>query len=145
MSCQTCFTIFELHLFFFHFRVSSLKEEIKTKATALTDVQQQLKCSDHDKATLKINLDKINQEQTQLNSKLQNLIADLQKAQQEKEAHTKEICSLQENLAKSKKALKDGQNVLDAERKNHRSAVEERVCLRSRCQFNIILQLWNNQ
>lgn len=118
---------------------------MKTKASALTDVQQQLKCSDQDKATLKMNLDKINQEQTQLNSKLQNLMADLQKAQQQKEAHTKEICSLQENLAKSKKALKDSQNVLDAERKTHRSAVEERVCLRSWCQFNVILQLWNNQ
>lgn len=129
---------------FFRFRVRSLKEEIKTKTTALTDVQQQLKCSDQDRATLTMNLDKINQEQTKLNSKLQNLMADLQKAQQEKEAHKKEIGSLQENLANSKKALKESQNALDAERKTHKSAVEERVCLRSWCQFNVILQLWNN-
>lgn len=128
---------------FSHFRVRSLKEEIKTKTTALTDVQQQLKCSEQDRATLTKNLDKINQEQTKLNSKLQNLMADLQKAQQEKEAHKKEIGSLQENLANSKKALKESQNTLDAERKTHKSAVEERVCLRSWCQFNVILQLWN--
>lgn len=130
---------------FFHFRVKRLKEEIKTKTTALTDVQQQLKCSEQDRATLTMNLDKINQEQTKLNSKLQNLMADLQKAQQEKEARKKEFSSLQENLANSKKALKESQNALDAERKTHKSAVEERVCLSSWCQFNVILQLWNKQ
>lgn len=128
---------------YFQFSVRSLKEEIKAKTTALTDVQQQLKCSEEDRATLTMNLEKINQEQTKLNSKLQNLMADLQKAQQEREAHKKEIGSLQENLAKSKKALKESQNALDAERKTHKSAVEERVCLRSWCQFNVILQLWN--
>lgn len=90
-----------------------------------------------------MNLDKINQEQTKLNSKLQTLMADSQKAQQEKEAHKKEIGSLQENLANSKKALKESQNALDAERKTHKAAVVERVCLRSWCQFNVILQLWN--
>lgn len=88
-----------------------------------------------------MNLDKINQEQTKLNSKLQNLVADLEKAQQEKEAHKKEIGSLLENLVNSKKALKESQNVLDAERKTHKSVVEERVCLRSCCQFSVILPL----
>lgn len=112
-----------------HFRVTSLKEEIKTAATALADVQQQLKCSEQDRATLTTNLDTINQEQTKLNSKIQNLLVDLQKAQQEKEAHKKEVGSLQENLGKTKKALKESQNVLDAERKTYKSAVEEKVCL----------------
>lgn len=112
----------------FHFRVLSLKEKIKTKAAALTEVQQQLKQSEQDRAALTVNLDKANQEQTQLKSKLQNLLADLQKAQLEKEAHKKEIGSLQENLGKTKKALKESQNVLDAERKTHKSAVDERVC-----------------
>lgn len=111
----------------FHFRVTNLKEKIKTKTAALTEVQQQLKGCEQDRATLTTNLDKANQEQIHLNSKLQNLLADLQKAQQEKEAHKKEIGSLQENLGKTKKALKESQNVLDAERKSHQSAVEERV------------------
>lgn len=112
----------------FNFRVTSLKEKMKTKTSALTEVQQQLKGSEQDRATLTMNLDKANQEQTELNSKLQNLLADLQKAQQEKEAHTKEIGSLQENLGKTKKALKESQNVLDAERKTHKAAVDETVC-----------------
>lgn len=100
---------------------------MKTKTTALTEIQQQLKGSEQDRAALTANLEKTHQEQTKLNSKLQNLVADLQKAQQEKEAHKKEVGSLQENLGKTKKALKESQNSLDAERKSHKSAVEERV------------------
>lgn len=91
-----------------------------------------------------MNLDKANQVQTELTSKLENLLTDLQKAQQEKEAHKKEIASLQENLGKTKKALKESQNVLDAERKTHKSAVE-RVCWEAGVrpiQISIILQLW---
>lgn len=109
-------------------RVTSLKEKMKTKIAALAEVQQQLKGSEQDRATLAVNLDKANQVQTELNGKLQNLLADLQKAQQEREAHKKEIASVQENLGKTKKALKESQNVLDAERKTHKSAAEERVC-----------------
>lgn len=115
---------------------------------ALAEVQQQLKGSEQDRATLTMNLDKANQVQTELNSKLQNLLADLQKAQQEKEAHKKEIASLQENLGKTKKALKESQNVLDAERKTHKSAVEERVCWEAGVrpnQFSVFLQLWKKR
>lgn len=111
-----------------HFSVTSLKEKIKTKTAALTEAQQQLKGSEQDRAALTKNLDRATQAQAELGSKLQNLLADLQKAQQEKEAHKKENGSLQENLGKTKKALKESQNVLDAERKTHKSAVEERVC-----------------
>lgn len=109
------------------FRVTSLKETLKTKTAALTEVQQQLKGSEQDRATLRANLDRANQEQSELNSKLQSLLADFQKAQQEKEAHKKEMGSLQENLGQTKKALKESQNVLDAERKSYQSAVEEKV------------------
>lgn len=112
-------------------RAATLQEELKKKAAALSDSQQQLECCEQDKAALKVNLDKVTQEgktqHAELDKKVQSLAADLQRALQEKEAQRKELVSAQESLGKANKALKDGQSQLDAERKNHKSAMEEKV------------------
>lgn len=112
----------------FRLRTKTLKEEIKKKEAALSDIQQQLEHSEQDRAALKVNLDKVTQEQANLDKKAQSLIADLQKVQKEKEAQRKELGSTQESLGKANKALKESQSLLDTERKNHRSALEEKVC-----------------
>lgn len=97
----------------------------------MSDSQQQLECCELDKAALKVNLDKVTQEgktqHAELDKKVQSLAADLQRAQQEKEAQRKELVSAQESLGKANKALKDGQSQLDAERKSHTSAMMEKV------------------
>lgn len=111
----------------FRFRTKTLKEEVKEKAAALSDIQQQLEHSEQDRAALKVNLDKVTQEQANLDKKAQSLIADLQKVQKEKEAQKKELGSTQESLEKANKALQDSQSLLDTERKNHRAALEEKV------------------
>ncbi len=114
-------------------RATTLQEELKKKAAALSDVQQQMERSEQDKAALKVNLDKVTQEgktkQAELDSRAQTLAVDLQKAQQEKEAQRKELATTQESLGKTKKALKESQSQLDTERKNHKSAMEEKVSL----------------
>ena len=97
----------------------------------MSDIQQQLERSQQDKAALKVNLDKVTEEgktkHAELDRKAQSLAADVQKVQQEKEAQRKELTSTQESLGKAKKALKESQGQLDAERKNHKSAMEEKV------------------
>uniref|UniRef100_A0A8D0DEE1 Early endosome antigen 1 n=1 Tax=Sander lucioperca TaxID=283035 RepID=A0A8D0DEE1_SANLU len=102
---------------------TTLQEELKKKAAALSDVQQQLERSEEDKAALKLDLDKVSQEgktkHAELDRKAQSLTVDLQKAQQEKEAQRKELASTQESLGKANKALKESQSQLDTERKNH--------------------------
>lgn len=112
----------------FHFRTTTLKEELKKKAAALSDIQQQLERNEQDRAALKVNLDKVTQEQAKLDKKAQSLAVDLQKVQQEKEAQRKELGTTQESLGKANKALKESQSLLDTERKNHRSALEGKVC-----------------
>lgn len=110
---------------------------MKKKAAALSDVQQQLERSEEDKAALKLDLDKVSQEgktkHAELDRKAQSLTVDLQKAQQEKEAQRKELASTQESLGKANKALKESQSQLDTERKNHKSAMEEKVGSLSCC------------
>lgn len=112
-------------------RATTLQEELKKKAAALSDIQQQMEHSEQDKAALKMNLDKVTQEgntrHAELDRKAQSLAADLQKAQQEKEAQRKELVSTQESLGKANKALKESQSQLDTERKSHKSAMEEKV------------------
>lgn len=112
-------------------RASTLQEELKKKAASLSDTQQQLERCEQDKAALKLNLDKLTQEgktqHAELDRKAQSLSADLQKAQQEKEAQRQELATTQESLGKANKALKESQSQLDTERKNHKSAMEERV------------------
>lgn len=71
------------------------------------------------------------EEHAKLDKKAQSLTADLQKTQQEKEAQKKELGSMQESLGKANKALKESRSALDTERKNHKSALEEKVCCRS--------------
>ena len=97
----------------------------------MSDAQQQLERSEQDKAALKVNLDKVTQEgnskHAELDRRAQSLTADLQKAQQEKEAQRKELASTQESLGKANKALKESRSQLDTERKNHKSAMEEKV------------------
>lgn len=104
---------------------------MKKKAAAFGDMQQQLERSEQDNAALKVNLDKVTQEgktkHADLDRKAQNLTVDLQKAQQEKEAQRKELSSTQESLGKANKALKESRSQLDTERKNHKSAMEEKV------------------
>uniref|UniRef100_A0A8D0AUE4 Early endosome antigen 1 n=1 Tax=Sander lucioperca TaxID=283035 RepID=A0A8D0AUE4_SANLU len=116
---------------------TTLQEELKKKAAALSDVQQQLERSEEDKAALKLDLDKVSQEgktkHAELDRKAQSLTVDLQKAQQEKEAQRKELASTQESLGKANKALKESQSQLDTERKNHKSAMEEKVGSLSCC------------
>lgn len=114
-------------------RATSLQEELKKKTIALSDIQQQLENRQQEMAALKVNLGKVTQEgKTQcaeLEKKAQSLAADLQKAQQEKESQRKELAACQESLGKTNKALKESQSQLDTERKNHKSAVEEKVLL----------------
>lgn len=113
---------------FFSLRATALKEEIKKKAAALSDIQQQLERSEQNRAALKVNVDKVTEEHAKLDKKAQSLTADLQKSQQEKEAQRKELGSMQESLGKANKALKESRSALDTERKNHKSALEEKVC-----------------
>lgn len=108
-------------------RAASLKEELASKAAALSDTQQQLKRSEEDGATLKVNMEKVTEGHAKLDKKAQSLAGDLQKVQQEKEAQKKELSSTQESLGKAKKALKETQSLLDTERKNHKAALEEKV------------------
>lgn len=113
----------------------------------MSDIQQQLECSEQDKAALKVNLDKVTQEgktkHAELDRKAQSLAVDLQKAQQEKEAQRKELASTQESLGKANKALKESQGQLDTERKNHKSAMGEKVgsvsCSQKQNQFRPFL------
>uniref|UniRef100_A0A8C4IAV1 Early endosome antigen 1 n=1 Tax=Dicentrarchus labrax TaxID=13489 RepID=A0A8C4IAV1_DICLA len=110
---------------------TTLQEELNKKAAALSDIQAQLERSEQDKVALKVNLDKVTQEgntkHAELDRKAQSLAADFQKAQQEKEAQRKELATTQENLGKANKALKECQGQLDTERKNHKSAMGEKV------------------
>lgn len=130
-----CSTGNELHLIqhnvFPLLRATTLQEELKKKAAALGDTQQQLERSEQDKAALKVNLDKVTQEgktkHAELDRKAQSLAVDLQKAQEEKEAQRKELAATQENLGKANKGLKEIQSQLDTERKNHKSAMGEKV------------------
>lgn len=112
-------------------RTSTLQEEIKKKATALSDSQQQLQCCEQDKAALKVNLDKVTLEgktqQADLERKAQSLAVDLQKAQEERGSQRKELASTQESLGKANKALKEFQSQWDGERKSHKSAMVEKV------------------
>lgn len=112
---------------FFHFRATTLKEDIKKTTAALSDIQQQLQRSEQDRAALKGNMDKVTEEHAKLDKKAQSLAVDVQKAQQEKEAQRKELASTQESLGKANKALKESRSLLDTERKNHKSALEEKV------------------
>lgn len=110
-------------------RAVSLKEELASKAAALSDTQQQLKHSEQAAATLKVNMEKLTEEHAKLDKKAQSLAGDLQKVQQEKEVQKKELSSTQESLGKAKKALKESQSLLDTERKNHKAALEEKVMI----------------
>uniref|UniRef100_A0A665XAN8 Early endosome antigen 1 n=1 Tax=Echeneis naucrates TaxID=173247 RepID=A0A665XAN8_ECHNA len=105
--------------------------ELKKKTAALSDTKQQLDRCEQDKVALKTNLEKVTQEgksqHAELDRKAQGLAAGLQKAQQEKEAQRKELVSTQESLGRANKALKENQNQLDAERKNFKLAMEEKV------------------
>lgn len=108
---------------------ASLKEELASKAAALSDTQQQLKNTEQGAAALKVNVEKVTEEHAKLDKKAQSLAGDLQKAQQEKEAQKKELISAQENLGKAKKALKETQSLLDTERKNHKATLGEKVMI----------------
>lgn len=110
-------------------RAVSLKEELASKAAALSDTQQQLKHSEQAAATLKVNMEKLTEEHAKLDKKAQSLAGDLQKVQQEKEVQKKELSSTQESLGKAKKAVKESQSLLDTERKNHKAALEEKVMI----------------
>uniref|UniRef100_A0A7N9AMV8 Early endosome antigen 1 n=1 Tax=Mastacembelus armatus TaxID=205130 RepID=A0A7N9AMV8_9TELE len=111
--------------------LQSLQEELKKKAAALSDIQQQLEHCEQDKAVLKGNLDKATQEgktqYAELDRKVQSLAADLEKTQLEKEAQRKKLVSTQDSLGNANKALKESQSQLDIERKKHKSAMEEQV------------------
>lgn len=134
-------------------RTTTLQEELKKKAAALSDVQQQLESSEQDKAALKVTLDKVTEEgktkHAEQDRKAQSLAVDLQKAQQEKEAQRKELASIQESLGKAKKALKESQSQLDTERKNHKSAMGEKVgsvsCNQKQSYFSILWNLSSNK
>lgn len=119
-------------------RAASLKEELASKAAALSDTQQQLKRSEQDGATLKVNMEKVTEDHAKLDKKAQSLAGDLQKVQQEKEVQKKELSSTQESLGKAKKALKETQSLLDTERKNHKAALEEKVMVWRRKNFFLL-------
>lgn len=97
----------------------------------MNDMQQQLQRWEQDKAALKLDLEKLTQEgkiqHAELDRKAQSLAAELQKAQQDKEAQRQELVTTQESLGKANKALKESQSQLGTERKNHKSAMEEKV------------------
>lgn len=118
-------------MYFTLLRATTLQEELKNKAAALSDIQQQMERSEQEKVALKVNLDKVTLEgktkHAELDKKAQSLAVDLDKAQQDKEAQRKELASMQGSLANASKALKESQTQLDTERKNHKSAMEEKV------------------
>lgn len=114
-------------------RSKTLQEELKKKGASLADSQQQLQRCEQDLSALKASVDAVTQEgktqRAELEKKTQSLAADLQKVQQEKEAQRKELVTVQENLGKTKKMLKESQSQLEAERKSHQSVMEEKVGL----------------
>lgn len=117
----------------------SLKEELASKAAALSDTQEHLKRSEQDGDTLKVNMEKVTEEHAKLDKKAQGLVEDLQKSQQEKEAQKKELSSTQESLGKTKKALKETQSLLDTERKNNKATLEEKVTIKGLKNFFVCL------
>uniref|UniRef100_A0A7N8XFN7 Early endosome antigen 1 n=1 Tax=Mastacembelus armatus TaxID=205130 RepID=A0A7N8XFN7_9TELE len=150
-----CVFFLFVYLFFVLFclfvLLQSLQEELKKKAAALSDIQQQLEHCEQDKAVLKGNLDKATQEgktqYAELDRKVQSLAADLEKTQLEKEAQRKKLVSTQDSLGNANKALKESQSQLDIERKKHKSAMEEQVgsvdCRHSPEKFSIICPVFN--
>uniref|UniRef100_A0A8C8DXB7 Early endosome antigen 1 n=1 Tax=Oryzias sinensis TaxID=183150 RepID=A0A8C8DXB7_9TELE len=133
-------------------RSKTLQEELKKKGASLADSQQQLERCEQDLSALKASLDAVTQEgktqRAELEKKTQSLAADLQKVQQEKEAQRKELVTVQENLGKTKKMLKESQSQLEAERKSHQSVMEEKVGL-NYCQdrkycFSPVGLIWNS-
>lgn len=131
MQVFSCFSMVYTAVCVVLLRLLTLQEDIQKKATALSDTQKQLECCEQEKAALKLNVDKVTQEgmakHAEVDRKAQNLAADLLKAQQEKDHQRKELASTQESLGKTKKALKESQSLLDTERKNHKSTMEEKV------------------
>jgi len=76
-------------------------------------------------------LDKLTQEgqsqRAEQDRKVQGLAADLQKAQQQRDAHGKDLGLSKESLAKVNKALKETQGRLEEERRGGKAALEEKV------------------
>lgn len=109
----------------------TLQEELKKKAAALSDVQQHLERCEQEAAALKGNLDKVTQEgkdqRAELSRKVQSLVVELLKVQKEKEAQRKELDAAEESLEKADQTLKESRTQLDSERKNHKSAMDEKV------------------
>lgn len=130
-------------------RATTLQEELKKKTAALSDTQQQLERSEQDQAALKVNLDTVMVEgktkHADLDRRAQSLAADLQKAQQEKDAQRKELANTQDSLGKANKALKESLGVLDTERKKHKSVMEEKVGSVSCCLDIFNLSTWSNK
>lgn len=112
-------------------------------------MQQQLERCEKEKADLKQNLDKVTQEgktrHAELDKKAQSLAADLLTAQQDKENQKKELLSVQENLGKANKTLKDFQIQLETERKNHKAAVDEKVRIRVVSAAGNMASFYNNK
>ncbi len=107
------------------------QEELKKKTSTLSETKQQLEKAEKERVTLQASLDKLSQEgpkrQAELDKKVQGLSADLKKAQEEKEALTKEMATVKEALSKASKALKENQTQLEAEKKSSKATSEEKV------------------
>ncbi|KAG7279015.1 hypothetical protein CRUP_001956, partial [Coryphaenoides rupestris] len=109
---------------------ATLQEELKKATANLSDVRQQLELAEKERSVLQVNLDKLTQEvqsqRAEQDRKVQGLAADLQKAQQQRDAHGKDLGLSKESLAKVNKVLKETQGQLEEERRSGKAALEEK-------------------
>ena len=101
----------------------------------LRDTRQELQTSEKERSCLQLCLDKLTQDgqsqRADLDRKAKGLAADLQKAQQQSDAHGKDLVSMKESLGKVKQALKETQAQLEAERRSSQAVLGERVSVRT--------------
>uniref|UniRef100_A0A8C5FPE9 Early endosome antigen 1 n=1 Tax=Gadus morhua TaxID=8049 RepID=A0A8C5FPE9_GADMO len=102
---------------------------------SLTETGQTNKCcplqtSEKERSLLQLSLDTLTQDgqaqRADLERKAKGLAADLQKAQQQRDAHGKDLVSTKESLGKVNKAMKETQGQLDSERRGSKAALEEK-------------------
>ena len=97
----------------------------------LSHTRQELQTSEKERSLLQLSLDTLTQDgqaqRADLERKAKGLAADLQKAQQQRDAHGKDLVSTKESLGKVNKAMKETQGQLDSERRGSKAALEEKV------------------
>uniref|UniRef100_A0A8C5CB17 Early endosome antigen 1 n=1 Tax=Gadus morhua TaxID=8049 RepID=A0A8C5CB17_GADMO len=110
---------------------AKLRDQLKSVNADLSHTRQELQTSEKERSLLQLSLDTLTQDgqaqRADLERKAKGLAADLQKAQQQRDAHGKDLVSTKESLGKVNKAMKETQGQLDSERRGSKAALEEKV------------------